>query len=985
MRNKNFKSNNLDNLTAPNSEQGAALVVAIMVMLLLAAFVTLVVSRVTTETVITGVDSSENRAIAATMGSLESTTRDFADVFQRKLSPTNADIANVEALPMPITQLQADYLFTKRILPTSNSQATEITGGIYSGLYALRDEYEVDITAKDRNTGIETQLKRRFLNDRIPLFQFGIFFEDDLELNRPPLFTFGGRVHTNKNFFVSASPVSSSGGIYFKSKATAHGELVNDIWKTRTALTSGTDDQNGVFIADAGGTNRELLTGRGSVKCVSPSGANVFGDSTTDLYNPNLPNCSRRAAWSTDKTIFQGNLEVNAPRLDLPLFRLNIDLTELIKRSKNVGDMTSDGTNVSAVTSANQDLAIVSRERFANKEGLRISLADSRDRLPGCVGFVGQCGAQLNGSLTNGTGGNSLGYKPRAMQDGYQATAMNGTRIVPTWIKVEMVAYDFNNSVPITTDITEDFLSLGVTERAPIKSSGTNLFQINGYGLETLPDTSPQKTDIRSIIKLQRFTIPGVAIPNASSTAGNVDFNTTNRTIGTSAQNLVVKYTSIGTNTALNPSNGCSTSIGPPLPLNYCGVANNTYAPTFPTSLSTTTAEDNYHLKSVRYAATGVYTNTIVPFPIQMFDTREGIPTDNSSQTSLFNNNVVPTAGVMSMVDIDVANLRKFFNGDFNNLFPTTTPYAISKGPGSSLVAADVPNNKGWVLFVSDRRGDADFDGEYDMEDVFPDNVLEYNEDVNNNGVLDRRLCPGVNCEAPTYSDSVNKSRAATTDHSYYRRGVRLINGTLLPGIYNVTTPNQSLGFTLASENGVYVQGNYNVTSVTLPGGSAPAPSQNYLPQNTVNQIPAAIASDAVTILSNNWDDSKSFAFPFTQANRVATATQVRFAMLTGDGITGNTTISFAPSGFGQLNGGIHNFKRYLEQWTGVRLNYAGSLVNLFNSRNNNGFWKCCNAVYNPPIRDWTFDTTFLDPNRLPPGTPYIYSMTFTGFQRVNN
>jgi len=67
-----------------------------------------------------------------------------------------------------------------------------------------------------------------------------------------------------------------------------------------------------------------------------------------------------------------------------------------------------------------------------------------------------------------------------------------------------------------------------------------------------------------------------------------------------------------------------------------------------------------------------------------------------------------------------------------------------------------------------------------------------------------------------------------------------------------------------------------------------------------------------------------------------------------------------------------------------MRLNYAGSLVNLFTSRNNNGFWKCCNAVYNPPIRDWTFDTTFLDPNRLPPGTPYIYSMTFTGFQRVN-
>lgn len=979
---RNCKYINKKTFKSPESEKGAALVVAIMVMLLLAAFVTLVVSRVTTETIITTIDSSENNAVAATMASIESTTRDFADVFQRKLTPTNQDIDDVKAKILPIPELETKYLFTKSILQTGSSQATEISGGIYSGLYALRDEYEVDITAKDRTSNVETQIKRRFLNDRIPLFQFGIFFEDDLELNRPPLFTFGGRVHTNKNFFVTAFPVASSGGIYFRSKATAHGELVNDIWKTRTALTSGTDNQNGVFVADGGGTFRELLTGRASVNCVTPSGANVFGDPTTDLYNPNLPNCSRRGTWNTDKTIFQGNLDTNTPRLDLPLFRLSINLIELVKRSKNVGDMTSDGTNVSAVTGATQDSGVISRERFSNKEGLRISLADTRDRLPGCVGvpLATPCGVELTGAVSS-TGGPSLGYRPRQMQDGYQATAMNGTRIVPTWIKVELVDYDFNNSVPITTDITQDFLSLGVTERAPITSTGANLFQINGYGLESLPDTSPQKTDARSIIKLQRFTIPGTTIQNASTTVGDPNFNLSTRTIGSANHNLVIRYTGIGTAIGTDPSNGCVGVAG----VNFCGVSTNRWTATFPVATAATEQNEvNYHLKSVRYATSGAFLNTIVPFPIQMFDAREGIPTDNTTHTNTFGINVVPNAGVMSMVDIDVANLRRFFNGDYDFAFPVNTPFAIAKGPGSSLVAADVPSSKGWVLFISDRRGDADFDGEYDMEDVFPDNVMQYNEDVNENGTLQRRLFPGANWEAPTYNDSVNKSRAASVDHGYFRRGVRLINGTTLPGLYNVATPNQSRGFTVASENGVYVQGNYNATGVTLPGGSQPAPSQNYLPQNTVNQIPAAIVSDSVTILSNNWDDAKSFTFPFTQADRLATATQVRFAMLTGDGITGNTTISYAPSGFGQLNGGIHNFKRYLERWTNVRLNYAGSLVNLFTSRNNNGFWKCCNAVYNPPIRDWTFDTTFLDPNRLPPGTPYIYSMSFTGFQRIN-
>jgi hypothetical protein len=187
----------------------------------------------------------------------------------------------------------------------------------------------------------------------------------------------------------------------------------------------------------------------------------------------------------------------------------------------------------------------------------------------------------------------------------------------------------------------------------------------------------------------------------------------------------------------------------------------------------------------------------------------------------------------------------------------------------------------------------------------------------------------------------------------------------------------------VASENGVYVQGNYNATGVTLSGNTSPALSENYFPQNSSTHIPAAIVADAVTILSNNWNDSKSFAYPFAPDSRPATQTIVRFAMLSGQGLTGRTG-GYNPSQFGQLNGGVHNFKRYLEAWSGVRLNYSGSLVNLFTSRNNNGFFKCC-VVYNPPIRDWSFDKTFLNANRLPPGTPYIYTMAFTGFQRVSD
>ena len=114
------------------------------------------------------------------------------------------------------------------------------------------------------------------------------------------------------------------------------------------------------------------------------------------------------------------------------------------------------------------------------------------------------------------------------------------------------------------------------------------------------------------------------------------------------------------------------------------------------------------------------------------------------------------------------------------------------------------------------------------------------------------------------------------------------------------------------------------------------------------------------------------------------TETTVRFAMLSGDARSSFEGTPNQGGGDPRLTGGVHNFKRFLENWNGARLNYAGSLINLYNARNNNGAFKCCAKVYSPPTRNWVFDTSFLDPTRLPPGTPFFQTIQLTGFQRVN-
>lgn len=154
---------------------------------------------------------------------------------------------------------------------------------------------------------------------------------------------------------------------------------------------------------------------------------------------------------------------------------------------------------------------------------------------------------------------------------------------------------------------------------------------------------------------------------------------------------------------------------------------------------------------------------------------------------------------------------------------------------------------------------------------------------------------------------------------------VRLINGA--------TLPNQ--GLTVVSQNPVYIQGNYNTT---------------------YNQ-PAAIFADSINILSSNWSDARSNQ---ALSNRLATDTTVNSAFFTG----------IVPTDGANYSGGVENLPRFLEDWTGRTFTYRGSMVVMFASQTATGRWG--NSSYNPPTRNWSFDTQFLDATRLPPGTPSV-------------
>ncbi len=181
---------------------------------------------------------------------------------------------------------------------------------------------------------------------------------------------------------------------------------------------------------------------------------------------------------------------------------------------------------------------------------------------------------------------------------------------------------------------------------------------------------------------------------------------------------------------------------------------------------------------------------------------------------------------------------------------------------------------------------------------------------------------------------------------------VRLANAAHLP--YNA-----NIGFSVATPNPLYVLGNYNVTTNSGAAGTNISMSIG----STTNgfTVPAALISDAITILSSNWNDSLTGTGNFTSGH--ALNTTLNAAIVTGNiPSTGTSSTTFS--------GGVHNLTRLLENWSGYTLTYNTSIVCLFTSQMATNQFQMPGAYYNPPTRNWGFDPTFYNPAREPPGIP---------------
>lgn len=232
---------------------------------------------------------------------------------------------------------------------------------------------------------------------------------------------------------------------------------------------------------------------------------------------------------------------------------------------------------------------------------------------------------------------------------------------------------------------------------------------------------------------------------------------------------------------------------------------------------------------------------------------------------------------------------------------------------------------------------------------------------------------------------------SANTDVNTSRpNALRIINARdFTPGTAGVYQFNSTLGkgLSVVTNLPAYVLGDFNSTSVTACVDDVGC-------TDTADWVPGMIGGDALTYLSNNWQDSSApWAANTTQPTSLSSAsarqaveTTYVMAGISGDvqtnGASGcsESMPTLTTSGNACWSGGLNNFPRFMEGWSGdaggaapqTRCRIVGSFVIGFRSVYARQPWMIggANDLYFPPDRQWHFDTNFNTPTNQPPGAP---------------
>jgi len=1015
--------------------RGFTLIAALLLTLLLSAMAVGLLYLVNNEQRMGNNDLEGNVAYYGAEAGIENLTSQLSQLYQQSTTPSTADInalSNAANYPTALTGSTITgvnyptYSVTwpsatpsGTACPTPNSCSTwDIVGsGQNGGMVASLIPFTLTVTAQRQSTagqvgtnalaatGAAITLTRTVEVGLLPAFEFGIFCDGDCDYFASPNFNFGGRVHTNGNLFLA-----SGSSLTFTDKISAVGQVVMDQLENGHPTNTGYGGQ--VFVPAAAGACPNAPAAGPAANC------NALGEGSWTGGFPPIAGAVNNAPirWQTVSTgntaaggfnSFITTGATGATKLQLPFMQSDsIGAIEIIRRQQA------------------SDKPLLASARLYNEAAIRILLADTEaDLYPGSaradaatqdiqLGTPSASPFQNVATVATGNGvtaGNmyyaaavpSAGSNnwttaaPTGCAAGTVATWPNwplfgqvtvaGKQCQGAWLRVEY----WNNTTQTWTGITTQWLGYGFARgydwpptHPYSTTTATVPYCVNFPNYPTGPCQNPISPAILILQQLQSAKTPANST-GAAATANNfIPINFYDSREGEPRDSRPA-------GDVAPPNSDCSPNgIMNAVELDVGNLwlwlqASGPYAAGSGKLVSTTnqnsTVENGYILYFMDHR--GMMPD-LHPFPAPAGPFYNGF----SGMSGL--NDVVNSGSAPGVPDGKLEAIT-----DYATAKPTPYSPEDTAVKGTGILGTNVDNWGQTNLGAGFGITAANMAKPYYIPGSVTGNLIQ--------------CYSGSLAGVPTYGTATAEWNMVTGP----RHVLRLVDGgmdtagnSFVPPTGAATLPNGQVlqgtgGFTVASEEPVYVYGNYNT------GSADPFwPSEN---TTTTPHSAAAIIADAVTLLSNppinnaatqlptnqrGWYDQESFKYPqqavciptapacTTSKGRQANTSYYRVAIAAGK------SIPFPQPGFAAAvpwndfgtDGGMHNFLRYLEDRsdsgdspaTAATVNYAGSQISMYYSQYATGIFKCCNSVYSPPNRNYFFDTQFLNPNNLPPGTP---------------
>jgi hypothetical protein len=1012
-------------------QSGIALLTTILLMVLMSSMLVGFVLLINSGQKLSGMNNDYGKAFYSAEAGMEKLTADLGTLFDANYAPPTAQVNALQLAPPAIpgvTFVNGDgtpgYTITSTNPVDANGNylptVTQITSGTYQGMTALATPYLLSVTARTTN-GSEVKLQRTTQTVGIPMFQFGVYCDADCSFFAGPNFNFGGRTHTNGNLFLA-----SGATLTMSQNVSAYKDVITYTLENGNPVSNGYPGTVNVFNGSGtrslGPTEGSLQTGIGSAG--NPNWPNLSLGASN--YAGNLRNGagSSSPATSTGAQLLQLGIVTlgggatqsidiirrppagEAPNVTQERYYAQASVRILL--SDNPADLTAAGGLPCVSPGAPFDLTLLNNPLDPNTIAIKANLAANGETyVP--LATSGAAGAAYAPTVRS-TALNGLTLPPAG--DGYWQPAPNP--IITGYIKIEIQTPPYNacNFVDKTREVLgfgyagKNINPLVVSAATPLVPAAPTLPLLPTALVGSMTTGAPGAVpclDVhpKAIIRLERMrdnpSLPGTdsggigcgtsgngAVINAllpSDYWPNVLFDAReglmnnndppNVNLASASANNAVNYTDMPTLGGVkhyveidvkNLAKYLAGTLGAPDsgPLTHDGSnAPNNYV------LYVSDRRGNYYGR--------INNLTLAPFvggwpPLS--------PSGHETGEYGYNNfvnpadaNGCPNTIVDTGEDLDATgvlyNYGEFANHTLLPYIAGTTEnggYGVFNGPASFLqpqVAAATPDPHAYAF----------------APPPYAANAQPFNCGVVDPPAYGPSPVTGNAIWAGTFVIHANEARE--NPDLLFRRAVKLVNGSNLAGFLDACPGGVPCGLTIAAENPIYIQGDYN-----CPGCIA----------NTFNNLDvgASVVGDAVAVLSNAWNDVNSFTGPagsttglYDETFRVPVSSYYRAAIIGGKGVPFPIP-NGALKDFG-TDGGVHNFLRELENWGAVTMNYTGSLVLLYTNRQQIGTYKSGGGVYSPPVRNYSFDNNFLNPSLLPPRTPLFRDVNTTGFTQLLN